>query len=164
MTSFRHHPSEPGMSADYRQMAAQLRTLIAEEQDLIANAANMSALLIHALPLINWAGFYLHHADALVLGPFQGMPACVRITPGKGVCGTAFTERRTIIVSDVEEYPGHISCDPASRAEIVIPLLKGDRCLGVLDLDSPVRARFDAVDAAGLEDLAGILVNLSDVG
>lgn len=142
----------------YDQLAAQLSSLLAGERDLIANAANFSSLIFHALPDLNWAGFYFLKNDELVLGPFQGQPACVRIALGQGVCGAAAAKCVTTIVPNVHEFPGHIACDSASNSEIVIPLRKGERFLGVLDLDSPVPARFDAADAAGLETMVKILL------
>jgi GAF domain-containing protein len=146
----------------YDQLAAQLASLLAGERDLIANAANFSALIFHALPDLNWAGFYFVKNDELVLGPFQGKPACVRIPIGQGVCGTAAQSCVTTIVRNVHEFPGHIACDSASNSEIVVPLMKEDRLLGVLDLDSPALARFDEVDAAGLNRLISILVESSE--
>ena len=143
----------------YASLAKQLRSLFDGEHDLIANAANLSSLLYHSLPDVNWAGFYLRQGDELVLGPFQGKPACVRISIGKGVCGTAAEQRATILVDNVHEFPGHIACDSASNSEIVIPLIKHDRLLGVLDLDSPSRARFDDDDARGLNELAEIFID-----
>lgn len=137
----------------YDQLAAQLASLLAGERDLIANAANFSSLIFHALPDLNWAGFYFLQNDELVLGPFQGQPACVRIALGRGVCGTAAQACVTTIVPNVHEFPGHIACDSVSNSEIVVPLMKGERLIGVLDLDSPVLARFDEVDAAGLNRL-----------
>ena len=145
----------------YDQLAAQLSSLLAGERDLIANAANFSSLIFHALPDLNWAGFYFEKDGELVLGPFQGRPACVRIAFGQGVCGTAAANCATTIVPNVHEFPGHIACDSASNSEIVIPLMNGRRFIGVLDLDSPVPARFDEEDAAGLEGLVKILL-LSD--
>jgi GAF domain-containing protein len=142
----------------YDQLASQLSSLLAGERDLIANAANFSSLIFHSLPDLNWAGFYFEKDGELVLGPFQGRPACVRISIGQGVCGTAAVKCATTIVPNVHEFPGHIACDSASTSEIVVPLLKGKRFIGVLDLDSPVRARFDAEDAAGLETLVKILL------
>jgi GAF domain-containing protein len=135
-----------------------LTALLHGESDFIANAANTSALLWHSLPGLNWVGVYRVVADQLVLGPFQGRPACVRIALGKGVCGTAAACRRTILVPDVHAFPGHIACDAASRSEIVVPLLDQDRLLGVLDLDSPTVGRFDEADQAGLEAIARQLV------
>jgi len=147
--------------AHYRELAAQLRALLDNERDPIANAANTAALIFHELPDVNWAGFYFLHDDELVLGPFQGMPACVRIAIGKGVCGTAVAQRRTILVEDVHAFPGHIACDAASRSELVIPLLADGRMIGVIDLDSPSPARFDAEDQAGVEALAAIYLAAS---
>ena len=142
----------------YVQIAGQLRGLLAGEHDLIANAANLSALLFYSLPDLNWAGFYFYKQGELVLGPFQGQPACVRIALGKGVCGTAAARRETIIISDVHSFPGHIACDSASNSEIVVPLVKDKQLLGVLDLDSPTVARFDEADAAGLNEIAEIFL------
>jgi GAF domain-containing protein len=135
----------------------QAQALIAGESDFIANLANVSALIWMSLPDLNWAGFYLWKQDQLVLGPFQGKPACVRIASGKGVCGTAVARRQTLRVEDVDQFPGHIACDAASRSEIVVPLIRGDQMLGVLDLDSPKLARFSAEDQAGLEQLVTLL-------
>jgi L-methionine (R)-S-oxide reductase len=143
----------------YDQLAAQLSSLLAGERDLIANAANFAALIFHSLPDLNWAGFYFLKNDELVLGPFQGKPACVRIAIGQGVCGAAAANCVTTIVPNVHEFPGHIACDSASISEIVLPLMKGERFLGVLDLDSPIPARFDEDDAAGLESLVRILLS-----
>ncbi|HBB98251.1 MAG TPA: GAF domain-containing protein [Blastocatellia bacterium] len=145
----------------YDQLAAQLSSLLAGERDLIANAANFSSLIFHALPDLNWAGFYFAKDDELVLGPFQGQPACVRIRVGQGVCGAGASKCETVIVPNVHEFPGHIACDSASNSEIVVPLMKGERLIGVLDLDSPLIGRFDADDADGLERLAGILIEVS---
>jgi GAF domain-containing protein len=142
----------------YDQLAAQLSSLLAGERDLIANAANFSSLIFYSLPDLNWAGFYFFQNDELVLGPFQGRPACVRIALGQGVCGTAAAKRATTIVPNVHEFPGHIACDSASNSEIVVPLMKGEQLIGVLDLDSPVPSRFDEGDAAGLETLVKILL------
>jgi L-methionine (R)-S-oxide reductase len=143
--------------AAYRGLARELGALIDGEPDAIANAANAAALLFDALPEINWAGFYFLRGRELVVGPFQGKPACVRIALGRGACGAAATRRQTLIVDDVHAFPGHIVCDPASRSEIVVPLVDGARLLGVLDIDSPRVARFDATDARGLESLASRL-------
>jgi L-methionine (R)-S-oxide reductase len=145
----------------YAQLAAQLRSLLEGERDFIANAANLSALLYHALPEVNWAGLYLRKGEELVLGPFQGQPACVRIAIGKGVCGTAAEQRQTILVDNVHEFPGHIACDSASNSEIVVPLLAQENLIGVLDLDSPSFRRFDDEDAKGLNELAEIFVQSS---
>jgi L-methionine (R)-S-oxide reductase len=142
----------------YTELARDLQALLSGERDLIANAANMSALIYDALPDLNWAGLYLYKSGELVLGPFQGKPACVRIALGKGVCGTAAARRETILVEDVHAFPGHIACDSASNSEIVIPLLRGGELLGVLDLDSPKLRRFGAADQRGLEMLAKIYV------
>jgi GAF domain-containing protein len=142
----------------YDELGRQLAALIEGERDLIANCANMAALIYHGLPDLNWAGFYFARQQELVLGPFQGKPACVRIRWGEGVCGTAAARGSSIVVPDVDEFPGHIACDPGSRSELVVPLLDQGRVLGVLDLDSPVRGRFDDEDRAACERLAGILL------
>jgi L-methionine (R)-S-oxide reductase len=142
----------------YAELARDLTALLSGERDLIANAANTSALIYGALPDLNWAGFYLYKSGELVLGPFQGKPACVRIAIGKGVCGTAAERRETVLVEDVHAFPGHIACDSASNSEIVIPLLRGGELLGVLDLDSPKLRRFGAVDQRGLEALVEIFI------
>lgn len=144
----------------YAELAASLRSLLEGEPGLVACAANTSSLLYWSLPDLNWAGFYLLDGASgdLVVGPFQGRPACVRIPLGKGVCGTAASERRTLLVPDVHAFPGHIPCDSASNSEIVVPVVAGDRLIGVLDLDSPRTGRFDAEDAAGLEELVRIFV------
>ena len=146
--------------AAYAELAQQLRALLAGEQDLIANAANMAALLFWSLPGLNWAGFYLvePRSGELLLGPFQGKPACVRIAVGRGVCGTAAARRETVVVPDVHVFPGHIACDSASNSEIVVPVVRDGRLLGVLDLDSPLLARFDDVDARGLERLVQVFL------
>ena len=148
-------------SAGYRQLAAALAALLSGERDPIANLANTAALLFEALPRVNWAGFYLLRDAQLVLGPFQGKPACVRIALGRGVCGTAAEQRRTQVVPDVHAFPGHIACDGASRSEVVVPLLADGRLLGVLDVDSPEPGRFDALDAEGLERIAQVLLAAS---
>src|SRR5437867_12140551 len=142
----------------YEALASQLSSLLAGERDLIANAANFSALIFHSLPDLNWAGFYFAQDGELVLGPFQGQPACVRIKIGQGVCGAGAAKCETMIVPNVHEFPGHITCDSASNSEIVVPLTKNERLIGVLDLDSPLLSRFDKVDAAGLERLVRILL------
>ena len=142
----------------YAELEAQARALVAGEPDRVANAANIAALIFHALPRINWAGFYFLQHGELVLGPFQGKPACVRIPVGRGVCGTAVAEARSQLVADVHAFPGHIACDAASRAEVVVPLRDADgHIYGVLDIDSPEPGRFDAEDLAGLERLARVL-------
>lgn len=143
----------------YTSLAEELRSLLDGEHDFIANAANLSSLVYHSLPDLNWAGFYLSQGDQLVLGPFQGKPACVRIAMGKGVCGTAAEQRQTILVDNVHDFPGHIACDSASNSEVVVPLIKHERLLGVLDLDSPSFARFDDEDARGLNELAEIFID-----
>ncbi|WP_363798925.1 GAF domain-containing protein [Lysobacter firmicutimachus] len=140
----------------YQQLVAQTRGLLDGERDRIANAANLSALIAHALPDLNWVGFYFYDGRELVVGPFQGLPACVRIPLDKGVCGAAATTRQTQRVADVHDFPGHIACDAASRSELVVPLLRGEELIGVLDLDSPLPERFDADDQAGLEAVARV--------
>jgi len=147
----------------YEQLALQLSSLLAGERDLIANAANFASLIFHTLPDLNWAGFYFLKNDELVLGPFQGRPACVRIALGQGVCGTAAAKRLTTIVPNVHEFPGHIACDSASNSEIVVPLMKDERLIGVLDLDSPIVGRFDDEDAIGLNRLILVLVESSEL-
>lgn len=142
----------------YAGLVVQLLSLLKGEHDLIANAANFSALLFNSLPNVNWAGFYFLQGEELVLGPFQGNPACVRIPMGKGVCGVAAQQCETIIVPNVHEFPGHIACDVASNSEIVVPLFDGERLLGVLDLDSPTIGRFDDQDAEGLNELVTVFV------
>ena len=148
--------------AAYDELATSLGALLAGEKNLVACAANMSSLLNWSLPDLNWVGFYLLDDESgdLIVGPFQGKPACVRIPPGKGVCGTAALQRRTLVVADVHEFPGHIACDSASNSEIVVPVVTGGRLLGVLDLDSPLLNRFDADDARGLERLVAVLVDV----
>ena len=147
----------------YRELLGQLAALFAGERDGIANAANMSALLFAALPNVNWAGFYFLREHELVLGPFQGKVACVRIPLGRGVCGTAAERRETVIVADVNAFPGHIACDAASRSEIVVPLIQHGQLKGVLDLDSAELARFDAQDREGLNAAADLLLQSSDL-
>jgi len=142
----------------YAELCGQARGLLHGERDRTANAANFAALIYHALPDLNWAGFYFYDGSELVVGPFQGKPACVRIALGNGVCGTAAATRRTQVVRDVEEFPGHIACDSASRSEIVVPLYAGERLIGVWDVDSPRLARFDDADRVGMEQLAQIFV------
>lgn len=138
----------------YAQLLAQSHALLAGETDRVANAANLSALIFHSLPNLNWVGFYFYNGRELVVGPFQGLPACVRITLDKGVCGAAASTRQTQRIEDVDAFPGHIACDAASRSELVVPLLKGDTLIGVLDLDSPVAGRFDQQDQVGIEAIA----------
>ena len=142
----------------YAGLAEQARGLLAGERDRIANAANFAALVWHALPGINWCGFYFFDGTELVVGPFQGKPACVRIALGKGVCGTAAAKRETQVVEDVHAFAGHIACDSASRSEIVVPLVDGERLLGVWDVDSPELARFDDEDRVGMQQLCAIFV------
>lgn len=143
----------------YAQLVDQARGLLAGERDRVANAANFSALVYDALPDLNWAGFYFFDGRELVVGPFQGKPACVRIAIGKGVCGTAALRRETQLVRDVHEFPGHIACDAASRSEIVVPLVDvSGELIGVWDVDSPRLARFDEDDRAGMEALAAVFV------
>ncbi len=142
----------------FHNLAVQLTALLDGETDLVANAANMAALIWHGLPDLNWVGFYFRKERELVLGPFQGKPACVRIPIGHGVCGAAAASRCSLVVPDVHEFPGHIACDPISRSELVVPLIDDDVLLGVLDLDSPLLARFDAADRAGCEHLAALFV------
>ncbi|NCT37121.1 GAF domain-containing protein [Bacillus sp. EB93] len=137
----------------------QLLALIEDETNRIANLSNAAALLNQFLDEINWVGFYLYEEDQLILGPFQGLPACVRIPMGKGVCGTSAATEKTLRIEDVHQFPGHIACDAASRSEIVIPLMKDGKLLGVLDIDSPITDRFDEMDQQGLEKFAEILSN-----
>ncbi len=142
----------------YAQLVEQARGLLAGERDRIANAANLSALVYHGLPDLNWAGFYFFDGTELVVGPFQGLPACVRIPLDKGVCGAAASTRQTQRVADVHAFPGHIACDSASRSELVVPLFAGDTLIGVFDLDSPVPDRFDVDDQYGLETIARVFI------
>jgi GAF domain-containing protein len=146
----------------YKLLAAQLQSLLADERDFIANAAQFSAFLYSQLDDLNWAGFYLNRDEELVLGPFQGQIACVRIPFGRGVCGAAAQSRQTQRVQDVHEFPGHIACDSASNSELVVPLIKDGRLIGVLDLDSPSIGRFSEQDQAGIEVLAGIFLSSTD--
>jgi len=148
----------------YSELLSQAQALLEGERDPIANAANLASLIFHALPELNWVGFYRTAGGELVLGPFHGKPACVRIALGEGVCGTAARERRTIVVPNVDEFPGHIACDSASRSEVVVPIVHGAAVVGVLDLDSPKLARFDAEDARALEAIARLYVQASDIG
>ena len=146
-------------SEQYSQLLSQAQGLMHGEKNLIANAANLSALLFNALPDLNWTGFYLFDGTELVVGPFQGLPACIRIPLGKGVCGTAALSRETQVVYDVNEFPGHIACDAASQSEIVIPLISSaGELIGVLDIDSPLVGRFDDEDRVGLEAIAAAFV------
>ena len=159
--SFTPQPLAADKAEAYRDLAQQLSALIGDERDAIANAANTAALLFDLLPDLNWAGFYLLKDGELVLGPFQGKPACIRIPIGRGVCGTAAATRTSQVVADVHAFPGHIACDAASRSELVVPLLRGDTLLGVLDLDSPVPGRFDDADRLGIEAVAALWVTAS---
>jgi L-methionine (R)-S-oxide reductase len=159
------HPLTPSDSGPdkpelYTQINQQLAALLRGESDLIANTANAAALLSQTLPNINWVGFYFSKGDELVLGPFQGKPACSRINVGKGVCGTAAAKQQTVIVPDVTRFEGHIVCDDASRSEIVVPLLNWGKLVGVLDVDSPSPNRFDDDDAEGLEVIASVLLSM----
>jgi len=142
----------------YEVLAQQAQALFMDEKDVIANAANLSSLLFNSLSEVNWAGFYFYKDEQLVLGPFQGLPACIRIDMGRGVCGTAAETRQTQLVDDVHEFPGHIACDAASNSEIVIPIIKEGNLLGVLDIDSPINSRFDQDDQKGLESLVNLFV------
>lgn len=151
-------PESTAKAQLYANLVVQLLSLLKGEQNFIANAANFSALLFNSLPNVNWAGFYFLQGEELVLGPFQGNPACVRIPMGQGVCGVAAQQCETIIVPNVHEFPGHIACDVASNSEIVVPLFDGERLLGVLDLDSPAIGRFDDQDAEGLNELVTVFV------
>lgn len=165
-------PQSPSKAALYAELLPLARALFEGERDFLANSANLAALLYHSLPDLNWAGFYWLRGGELVLGPFQGKPACVRIALGKGVCGTAAAERRTLIVADVDAFPGHIACDSASKSEIVVPVMPacpgdpppGGRVLGVLDLDSPRRERFTREDATALESIVRAFVEATDFG
>ena len=143
-----------GKTEQYAQLLDQARGLMHGECDRTANAANLSSLVFHALPDLNWVGFYFFDGTELVVGPFQGHPACVRIALGRGVCGTAAVTRQTQRIADVDAFPGHIPCDSASRSELVVPLYRGDVLVGVFDLDSPLLDRFDADDQRGLEAVA----------
>lgn len=149
--------------SQYADLLAQASALLAGERDAGANSANLAALLFHGLPDLNWAGFYWLKDGGLVLGPFQGKPACVRIALGRGVCGTAAATGRTVVVPDVHAFPGHIACDSASASEVVVPVVKGGRLVGVLDLDSPLPARFDEDDARGLEALVAAFAEATDL-
>lgn len=143
----------------YEQLLQQATALVHGENDKIANAANLSALVYHSLPDLNWVGFYFYDGNELVVGPFQGLPACVRIALGRGVCGTAAVTKQTQRIADVDAFPGHIPCDSASRSELVLPLYKGEKLIGVFDLDSPKLDRFNEVDQQNLETLATIFLD-----
>ncbi|CAB3665619.1 MULTISPECIES: GAF domain-containing protein [Achromobacter] len=146
-------------SALYKELVAQARALLEGEPDRIANAANLSALAYQALPDLNWAGFYFFDGVELVLGPFQGKPACVRIPLNRGVCGAAASQRQTQLVPDVHAFPGHIACDAASRSEIVVPLVHQGELIGVWDVDSPVPDRFDEDDRQGMQALCAVFLD-----
>lgn len=157
----RKHDSKPALYAD---LVEQANALFEGEHDYVANAANLAALLFHNLPYLNWAGFYFLKDEGLVLGPFQGKPACVRIAMGKGVCGTAARDKKSIVVPDVNAFPGHIVCDSDSKSEIVVPLVRFGKVIGVIDVDSPNLGRFDDDDRRGLEALADVFLNATDIG
>jgi L-methionine (R)-S-oxide reductase len=157
--------NRPGTKAGLlSELLSQARALLAGERDATANAANLAALVFHTLPDLNWAGFYWMKQGELVLGPFQGKPACVRIAIGAGVCGAAARDKRTVVVEDVHRFPGHIACDSASNSEVVVPLVRDGKVLGVFDLDSPRTRRFDEEDARALEALVAIYLEASDLG
>ncbi len=147
----------------YSELTAQTHALLSGERDWLANMAQFAALIFYSLPEINWAGFYLYKEQQLIVGPFQGKPACVRIAMGKGVCGSSATTRETIIVPDVEVFAGHIVCDSDSRSEIVLPLIKNQQLLGVFDIDSPKPSRFDETDAKHLSHLISFLLEASAI-
>ncbi len=163
MFQIESRPATTDKATLYEALAADLRALLHGERDLIANAANMASLVYHTLPDVNWVGFYLlkqgEQERELVLGPFHGKPACVRIAVGKGVCGTAAARRESVLVPDVEAFPGHMACDTASRSELVVPILQNGELIGVLDMDSPSLARFDERDREGCEALVRIFVD-----
>jgi len=152
------------LSPPYDQIVARVEALVAGENNFLANAANTAAVLYHQLPEVNWAGFYFRHGDELILGPFQGKAACVRIALGRGVCGTAALRQQPIVVPDVHRFPGHIACDPVSRSEIVVPLVWENEVIGVLDVDSPSPGRFTEDDQQGLQTVVSILLSASDMG
>ncbi|MDX2186318.1 MAG: GAF domain-containing protein [Opitutaceae bacterium] len=154
---YRYEPSD--RATFYRLLVQELDAYLQDERDWLVNLSNASALIYQRLPELNWSGFYLLRGEGLVLGPFQGKPACTRIALGRGVCGTTAASRLTTVVPDVHAFPGHIACDSASESEVVVPMLLGDRLLGVLDLDSPRKGRFTGEDAAGLEAFAARLVS-----
>ena len=153
-------PLQPGSSKSvfYAHLYEQLQQLLGNERNFIANAANMAALLFHSLADVNWVGFYIAEGSDLVLGPFQGKPACARIAFGNGVCGQAALHAETLLVNDVNRFPGHIACDPSSQSEIVVPLLNWGKLLGVLDIDSASLNRFDDDDREGIESLAAVFL------
>lgn len=143
----------------YDSIVENVRNITDGESDLIANLANTASVLFHMMPQVNWAGFYILRENELVLGPFHGNPACIRIALGRGVCGTAAEQRQTIVVDNVHEFPGHIACDVASASEVVVPMVKDGQLIGVLDIDSPIRGRFSQVDAKGLERIVTLLMS-----
>lgn len=157
-SGFSTWPEDGDKQALYGDLVLQVEGLLSGESDPVANMANFAAAIYHSLPNLNWVGFYIARGDELVLGPFQGKPACVRIRLGSGVCGTAAQQFRSVLVEDVDAFPGHIACDAASRSELVVPLIQDGVLLGVLDLDSPSVARFDARDQAGCEALVAVLM------
>jgi L-methionine (R)-S-oxide reductase len=157
-TGFAARPEGGDKSVAYAELAGQIGGLLIGETDFVANLANAAAVIYHGLTVLNWAGFYLVRGNELVLGPFQGKPACTRIAIGNGVCGAAALRRKSVLVTDVHDFPGHIACDEASRSELVVPLVRGDTLLGVLDLDSPRVARFDAQDKSGCEALVAVII------
>jgi L-methionine (R)-S-oxide reductase len=162
-TVFTLTPPDSDAETFHAELCAQLAVLLGDERDAIANLANAAALVWHSVADLNWAGFYLRrHPDELVLGPFQGKPACVRIAVGKGVCGTAVARGASVLVEDVHAFPGHIACDSASRSELVVPLRRGGEIVGVLDLDSPTLGRFSQADQAGFEALVAVLEARTD--
>jgi L-methionine (R)-S-oxide reductase len=150
--------AQSSKQTQYQRICEQLQELLGRETDLVANAANTAAFLFRTVPDVNWVGFYLAKGKELVLGPFQGNPACTRIAFGKGVCGTAALQQETVVVPDVEAFPGHIACDTASRSEIVVPLVNWGRLLGVLDVDSATLNRFDEEDQDGIESIASVFM------
>lgn len=150
-------------TVDYELLERQVRGLLEDERDFIANAANFSAFVYAELPAINWAGFYLPAPDGLVLGPFAGKPACSRLPKGQGICNRAFDEKRTVVVDDVSQAADHIYCDSASKSELVVPLLRDGKVLGVFDLDSPELARFSAADQAGIEGLVAAFLDATSI-
>lgn len=145
------------LTASYEEIGASVAALLEGKEDALANVANAAAAIFHSLPDVNWVGFYVLRGRELVLGPFQGRPACIRLQLGRGVCGTAAAERRSIMVGDVTEFPGHVFCDAASRSELVVPVIAGERLVGVLDLDSTRLARFTRNDQVGCEHLASLV-------
>ncbi len=159
---FTSNPLSGNKAEQYQQLIAQCEALLHGERHRVANAANLSALLFNSLSEVNWLGFYFLEQGELIVGPFQGLPACVRIALGKGVCGTAAATRETQLVPDVHSFPGHIACDSASQSEIVVPLIKNGELIGVLDVDSPVLDRFDETDKAAFERIAELFCNGSD--